>query len=97
MKAERQYLGHFIDAAFDATYAACAYVRLGDDLEEFNEELNPDVETKEYIRKPERTAFGIRCEFGGFPYYYSYDDELSEKIMDIAMSRRREMHVRPRR
>lgn len=46
MKAERQYLAHFIDADFDTTYAASTYVRLGDDLEEFNEELNPEVETK---------------------------------------------------
>ena len=49
MKAERQYLAHFIDAAFDTTYAASTYVRLGDDLEEFNEELNPEVETKKNI------------------------------------------------
>lgn len=33
MKAERQYLAHFIDADFDTTYAASTYVRLGDDLE----------------------------------------------------------------
>ena len=26
---ERKYLAHYIDSAFDTTYAACTYVRLG--------------------------------------------------------------------
>ena len=34
MKAERKYLAHYLDGAFDTTYAATNYVRLGKDLEE---------------------------------------------------------------
>ena len=32
-KAERKYLAHYLDAAFDHTYAATDYVRIGKDLE----------------------------------------------------------------
>lgn len=46
-KIERKFLAHFIDAAFSST--APNYVRLGKDLEEYNEELNPDVETTKNI------------------------------------------------
>ena len=90
MKAERQYLAHFIDAAFDTTYAASTYVRLGDDLEEFNEELNPEVETKKNIlgsQSVQHSGYEVSSEVS--PYYYSYDDNLSEKIMDIAMNRKK--------
>ena len=47
MKVERKYLAHYIDASFGGTTAN--YVRLGKDLEEYNEELNPDVEVKKNI------------------------------------------------
>ena len=49
MKAERKYLAHYLDAAFDKTYAASTYVRLGEDLEEFSIDLSPDVETSKNI------------------------------------------------
>ena len=39
---ERKYLAHYLDAKFDTTYAATEYVRLGKNLEEYNEELNPE-------------------------------------------------------
>ena len=32
---ERKYLAHYIDAAFDMTYSATNYIRLGKDLEEY--------------------------------------------------------------
>ena len=50
-KIERKYLAHFLDAKFGAkaqgeeTYTT-NYTRLGKDLEEYNEELNPDVESE---------------------------------------------------
>ena len=37
---ERKYLAHYVDAAFDMTYADTEYVRLGKDLEEYSEEQN---------------------------------------------------------
>ena len=44
---ERKYLAHYLDASFNGTSAT--YVRLGKDLEEYNEELNPDVEVQKNI------------------------------------------------
>lgn len=55
MKAERKYLVHFIDAnplgdPATAVTDSTNYVRLGKDLEEYTENLNPSVETKkEYL------------------------------------------------
>jgi hypothetical protein len=88
MKAERKYLAHYLDGAFDMTYAATNYVRLGRDLEEFTVELNPDVERKKNILGESSVAHnGYEVSTDAAPFYYDYDDELSQKIMDIALSR----------
>ena len=87
-KAERKYLAHYLDGAFDTTYAATDYVRLGRDLEEFNVELNPDVERKKNILGESSVAhIGFEVCSDAAPFYYDYDDALSQKIMDIALSR----------
>ena len=87
-KAERKYLAHYLDAAFDTSYAATEYVRLGKDLEEFNVELNPDVETvKNILGENSVVHNGYEVTSDADPFYYDYDDALSQKIMDIAMSR----------
>lgn len=88
MKAERKYLAHFLDAAFDTTYAASNYVRLGKDLEELSEELNPDVETRKNILGENSVIHnGYEVSSDADPFYYEYDDALSEQIFDIAMNR----------
>ena len=88
MKAERKYLAHYIDGAFDMTYEKTGYVRIGKDLEEYAEELNPDVETKKNILGENSVVHnGYEASSDVDPYYYEYDDSLSEKIMDIAMNR----------
>ena len=86
---ERKYLAHFIDAAFDTTYAEATYVRLGKDLEEYNDELNPEVELKKNILGEQAVKVkGYEVQSEVSPYYYeSYDDALSTKIMDIANNR----------
>lgn len=87
-KAERKYLAHMIDAAFNTTYAATNYVRLGKDLEEYSIELNPDVETKQNILGENSVVVnGYEASSNVDPYYYEYDDSLSEKIWGIAMNR----------
>lgn len=51
-KIERKFLAHFIDAASLAIAGWATktnYVRLGSDLEEYSEELNPDIETSKNI------------------------------------------------
>lgn len=88
MSAERKYLAHYLDAAFDTTYAACEYVRMGKDLEEYTIELNPEVETKKNIlgeNSVNVSSYEVSSSVD--PLYYEYDDKLSEKVMDIAMNR----------
>ena len=88
MKAERKYMAHYLDSAFDTTYTAPSYVRLGKDLEEFAVELNPDVETKKNILGENSvTVNGYEGTSSIDPFYYEYEDALSEKIMNIAMNR----------
>ncbi len=88
MKAERKYLAHYLDAAFDATYAQTDYVRLGKDLEEFSVELNPDVATsKNILGENSVTHSGYEASSDADPVYYEYDDSLTEKMMEIAMLR----------
>ena len=88
MKAERKYLAHFLDAAFDTTYAESEYVRLGKDLEELSEELNPEVETRKNILGENSVVHsGYEVTTDTDPFYYEYSDALSEKIFDIAMNR----------
>lgn len=89
MKAERKYLAHYLDSAFDTTYKACQYVRLGKDLEEFTVELNPDVETAKNILGENAVKHnGYEASSDADPVYYEYDDALTEKMMEIAMLRK---------
>ena len=84
---ERKYLAHYIDSAFSAD--APEYVRLGKDLEEYSVELNPDVETKKNILGENSVVInGYEVSSSEDPFYYDYDEALSEKVMDIAMERR---------
>lgn len=84
---ERKYLAHFIDASFGGN--STNYIRLGKDLEEYNEELNPDVETKKNILGEQSvTHSGYEVSSEVDPFYYATDGALEEKIMDIAMNRK---------
>lgn len=88
MKVERKYLAHYLDAAFDTTYAAADYVRLGKDLEEYTEELNPDVTVNKNILGENSVVHnGYEVSSDVDPYYYEYDETLSAKIMELAMNR----------
>lgn len=89
MKAERKYLAHYLDSAFDKTYAATEYVRLGKDLSEFSIELSPDVETTKNILGENSVQHkGYEASTSADPVYYEYDDALTEKILEIAMLRK---------
>lgn len=90
MSIERKFLAHYIDGAFDLTegYTGARYVRLGKDLEEYSIELNPDVETKKNILGENSVIVnGYEASSSVDPYYYEYDDSLSEKIWEIGMNR----------
>lgn len=83
---ERKYLAHYLDSNFGKTTAA--YVRLGKNLEEYNEELNPDVSVNKNIlgeQYVQHSGFEVQADVD--PFYYDYDDALSEKIAEIANER----------
>lgn len=85
-RTERKYMGHYVDANFSVNYSETDYVRLGEDLEEYNRELNPDVEISKNILGNQSVRHnGYEVQASVEPYYYGYDDALSEKLMDIAM------------
>nr|DAI27733.1 MAG TPA: hypothetical protein [Caudoviricetes sp.] len=86
---ERKYLAHYIDAAFDMTYESTDYVRLGKDLEEYNEELNPNVEiTSNILGEQSVRHSGYEAQASVDPFYYEdYDDALSDKIFELINTR----------
>lgn len=89
MKAERKYLAHYLDGNFDLTYADTNYIRIGKDLEEFSIELAPNIETKANILGENSVLHtGYETTASADPVYYEYGDELTEKIMEIAMLRK---------
>lgn len=84
---ERKYLAHYLDASFNS--ASATYVKLGKNLEEYNEELNPDVSVNKNIWGENSVQHnGYEPQADVSPYYYEdYDDALSNKIMDLANTR----------
>lgn len=85
-KLERKYLAHFIDASFNGETAN--YVRLGKDLEEYNEELNPDVEVQKNILGEQNVVHnGYEVQGEVNPYYAYEGDPLFTKLAEIANNR----------
>lgn len=85
-KLERKYLAHFIDASFNGETAN--YVRLGKDLEEYNEELNPDVEVQKNILGEQNVVHnGYEVQGEVNPYYAYEGDPLFAKLAEIANKR----------
>ena len=85
-KIERKYLAHFIDASFGAEDVN--YVRLGDDLEEYNEELNPNVEVTNNIKGEQSVKHnGYEVQSEVDPFYASTGDPLFERRAQIANER----------
>lgn len=86
MAIERKYLAHFIDANFGS--GSASYVRLGKDLEEYNDDLSPDVEvTKNILGEQSVKHNGYEVSGSVEPYYAEYSDALSTKIEEIANKR----------
>lgn len=85
-KIERKYLAHYIDASFGGE--AVNYIRLGKDLEEYNEELNPDVEIQKNIwgeQNVNHNGYEVQSEVD--PYYAYSDDPLFDRLAKIANER----------
>ena len=85
-KLERKYLAHFIDASFGGS--TTNYVRLGKDLEEYNEELNPDIEVQKNILGEQNVLHnGYEVQGDVNPFYAYEGDDLFEKLCEIANER----------
>jgi len=85
-KFERKYLAHYIDAGFGSE--ATNYVRLGKDLEEYNEELNPDIELQPNIlgeQNVKHNGYEVQSEVD--PFYAYSDDPLYAQLAKIANER----------
>ena len=85
-KIERKYLAHYIDASFGGD--TVNYVRLGQDLEEYNEELNPDVELQKNIlgeQNVQHKGYEVQSEVD--PFYAYTGDPLFDQLAKIANER----------
>ena len=85
-KIERKYLAHYIDAGFGTEVN---YIRLGADLEEYGEELNPDVEVAKNILGEQNVRHnGYEVQSEVEPFYAYTGDPLFEQLAMIANERK---------
>lgn len=85
-KIERKYLVHLIDANFNK--GETNYIKLGEDLEEYSIELNPDSDTKKNILGETKTVNKGYEPNGSVETYYAYESEpLFEQLAKIANER----------
>lgn len=97
-KMERKFLAHYIDVnplgdPATAVTNSASYVRIGKDLEEYNEDLNPDITTeKNILGESTVTHNGYDVSSNVDPFYVRADDNVPEslaaKVLDIANNRR---------
>ena len=85
-KMERSWLAHYIDASFNGTTEN--YIRLGQDLEEYSIEMNPDVEQKKNIIGENSVNIkGYEPQSSVDPYYAYSGDPLYERLAEIINNR----------
>ena len=88
-KIERKYMAHYVDTTFKPTSTGTpSWYRLGEDLEEYNIELNPDTEiTKNILGNTKFIHSGYEPSADADPFYARVGDELFEKMQDIVDNR----------
>lgn len=85
-KFERQYLLHYIDSSFGST---ASFVRLGKDIEEYNIEMNADVETKKNIwGETSNNVKGYEPSSEIDTYYARKGDALFNQLSEIVNGRK---------
>ena len=85
-KIERKYMAHYIDTTFGG--ATPSWYRIGEDLEEYNVELNPDTELVKNILGSTRFDHnGFEPSADADPFYARIDDPLFEKLQDVVDNR----------
>lgn len=84
-KIERKMMAHFIDGAITTPPA---YYRLGQDLEEFNVDMNAEFESKKNIIGESSTQMsGYDPQSSVSPYYAIKGDGIFEKLQKIIDTR----------
>lgn len=84
-KIKRKFMAHYIDSvAPGAGSEAAKYVRLGKDLEEFNVEMNANVETKNNILGETSVNLdSYQPQASAEPYYAEIGDPLFVRLQAI--------------
>ena len=89
-KIERKYMAHFLDTANLGTTTAtsASYYRIGEDLEEYNVEMNPDTElVKNILGNTRFDHKGYEPSADADPFYARSGDELFTKLQAIVDNR----------
>ena len=92
-RMERKYLAHFIDAncnldADKPGSASLDYIRIGQDLEAFAEELNPQVEIRKNILGEQTVIHnGYEVQSAVDPFYAEEGNALYDRLVKIANER----------
>lgn len=86
-KIKRKWMANYIDSAAPAT-AKPVYVRLGVDLEEYNVEMNANVETKNNILGETSVALdNYQPQASVEPYYAVVGDPMFDRLQTIVDER----------
>jgi hypothetical protein len=79
-------MAHYIDASL---IAPAAYTRLGKDLEEYNVELNAEVNsTQNILGETSKTISSYEAQSSVEPFYADEDDPMFTKLQDIIDNRK---------
>lgn len=86
-KIKRKFMAHYINTALPSA-ASAVYVRLGKDLEEYNVEMNANVETKTNILGETSVNLdSYQPQVSIEPYYAVVGDPLFERLQNIVDDR----------
>lgn len=86
-KIKRKFMAHFVDAALPSA-SSPVYVRLGDDLEEYNVEMNANVDTKNNILGDTKvTLDSYQPQASADPFYAVIGDPLFARLQGIVDER----------
>ena len=86
-KLERKFLAHYLDVNFGV--GSPSYVRLGQDLEAYAEELNPQVDVRRNILGEQNvTHSGYQVQSSAEPFYAYEGDPLFNQLALIANDRK---------
>lgn len=88
-KIERKYMAHYLDTAFNTTTTGTpSWYRIGEDLEEYSVELNPDTEVvKNILGNTKFNHNGYEPSADADPFYARVGDALFDKLQEIVDNR----------